>query len=557
MATGKLRHGTNFAITTASLFVILVVINVFSSRHFLRLDLTRNKDYTISKTTRGILAGLDNIVNVTVYLSEDLPAALLTFERQLLDTLDEFEVYGRGKLRVRYVHPSEDNETRQDLMITGVQPQMVGEISGDRQTRSMVYNSIVIQFEEKKEVIRNLLESVGRGIGLTSDFEYLLTSKISRVLRPGDPVIGWLTNAPGLKIDERYSVIKKQAEKEWTNRVISLDPPRKIPQDIKVLVIVSPRNFTSEQLFEIDQYVMRGGKILALVDTYDLNEANGALINRSTNFVGLLEHYGLKVNNEVIRDDRYRAILLAKARIPMPYPFWIHVLAKYMDSSDRVVAGLKQLTFPWAQSIDRATTVPEGVTYKPLAWSSPSSRVRWGKQVNLNPQAPVAEQSAQPTTYAVVASLNGRFPSFFPEDTPYPLDAASTFPQVGRTEEQDRLFISGDTEMIVVGNALFLQNEYLGGWWRMRLNRNNDDAFFLNALESLAHGTTLGKIRSRTRTMHPIKTRIMRDDRAQVRNAWKFFGTITMPVLVVIGGVLYSTFRRRRRRVVADRILKG
>ena len=90
MSLKKIRYGTNYIILIVILAAILGVINLLSYRHFLRADLTDNKQYTISASTKKVLAGLDDIVNIKVYFSKKLPPYLTTLTDQVTDLLDEY-----------------------------------------------------------------------------------------------------------------------------------------------------------------------------------------------------------------------------------------------------------------------------------------------------------------------------------------------------------------------------------------------------------------------------------------------------------------------------------
>ena len=107
MKLKKLRYGTNYILMTLLLAAILAVINVMSYRHFLRADLTDNRQYTISESTKKVLAGLDDVVNIKVYFSRKLPPYLTTLTDQIKDLLDEYRTYARGKLNIEFIDPAQ------------------------------------------------------------------------------------------------------------------------------------------------------------------------------------------------------------------------------------------------------------------------------------------------------------------------------------------------------------------------------------------------------------------------------------------------------------------
>jgi len=553
MAVRRVRRGSNFAITAMALFVILAVINSFSYRHFVRWDLTAKREYTVSQTTRELLGGLENIVNVKVYLSKNLPAELLVFERQLRDLLAEYENYGRGKLRIQYVVPGNAPEEQRELMFQGIRPESVAVYKQDTATQAQVYNTIVVQFESQREIIPSLIEVRGRaGVGLISNFEYALTSKVFKCQRTGRQVIGWLTNAPNLDLDKAYRAVRERVRHEWDIRDVRPTPPMRIAPDIALLVIANPRDFTDAQLFEIDQYLMRGGKILALVELYDReyrNESLGALVAKPTNFTRLLETYGLKVNQDMVL-DRYCAPAPISRFAIAPYQFWVNIMPRGLNKDIPAVARLGIVTLPWTQTLDKSASAPATVEMIPLAQSSEYSLVRWGQSIIPDPRMPTEELSKVAKARTVIAALSGIFPSCFREGTPYPSDPSTTASQGLRTPEIERKYSSVETRMVVVGNAWFLQDEFLS-FSRFSFEGNSNVTFFMNMVEWLALGKGLEQIRSREVVSRPIRPQIP----DWQRNTYKVAGTFTMPVLVVVGGIVYTAVRRRRRRTIADRLL--
>ncbi|MBM3334970.1 hypothetical protein FJY63_09950, partial [Candidatus Sumerlaeota bacterium] len=163
------------------------------------------------------------------------------------------------------------------------------------------------------------------------------------------------------------------------------------------------------------------------------------------------------------------------------------------------------------------------------------------------------DQSARGTTHTVIAALTGKFPSCFTQGTSYPLDTGTTVPATARTQESERLYISNlPTQIIVVGNSLWLQEDFLMTTMSWPWDQNNNAVFLLNATEWLGLGKGLAEIRSRQPIARPIRSDL--SDRQ--RSLCKVGGTLASPLLVIVGGFLFNVIRRRRRRVIADRLLK-
>ena len=116
----KIISRSSYTLVVLFLAGILVIINAFSSNHFIRLDLTEDKRYTVSKSTKKVLSELDDIVNIKVYLSKDLPPYVVMLTDQIKDILEEYKIYSDGNLDIEYIDPSGDPLIQQKLRFMGI-----------------------------------------------------------------------------------------------------------------------------------------------------------------------------------------------------------------------------------------------------------------------------------------------------------------------------------------------------------------------------------------------------------------------------------------------------
>ena len=100
----------DLVVLALAIVVVLFVFNFLSSRHFIRVDLTEGIEYTLSDSTRNILENLDDVVNIKIYFSKDLPPALMMLRRDVDDLLSEYQTYAIGKIKVQYVDPQETQQ---------------------------------------------------------------------------------------------------------------------------------------------------------------------------------------------------------------------------------------------------------------------------------------------------------------------------------------------------------------------------------------------------------------------------------------------------------------
>ena len=104
----RLKYSTNYIVLVLIVLGILAVLNFFFLRHFSRIDLTQDKRYTLTSSTKEMLANLDDIVNIKLYFSKKLPPYLVNLKREVADILDEYKAYSGGNLSAKFIYPTEN-----------------------------------------------------------------------------------------------------------------------------------------------------------------------------------------------------------------------------------------------------------------------------------------------------------------------------------------------------------------------------------------------------------------------------------------------------------------
>jgi len=121
MKPEKIKSGTYAVLAALLLAGILTLVNLYASRNFFRLDLTQNQKYTIAGSTRKILAGLDDIVTIKVYLSRKLPPYAATITDQIKGMLEEYRICANGMLSIEYIDPADDPAVQRMMQFMGIQ----------------------------------------------------------------------------------------------------------------------------------------------------------------------------------------------------------------------------------------------------------------------------------------------------------------------------------------------------------------------------------------------------------------------------------------------------
>ena len=243
---------------------IIALVNLLSLRFFARADLTDDKLFSVSESTKDVVRDLDDIVNIKVYFSQDLPPYLTTLTRQVRDLLDEYRAYAGGNLIVDFEDPSVDPETEQRVRSLGVPPVQLNIIEKDKAEVMNAYLGIAILFEDRHEVI-----PVVQG---TSSLEYELTSAIVKVASEDEKTVGFLSGHGEPDIDQDYETVKFSLEKQYTVKRVPTAEGQMVPDDVNTLVVAGATQLGDWDRFAIDQFVMRGGRVFFLVERMTIPE---------------------------------------------------------------------------------------------------------------------------------------------------------------------------------------------------------------------------------------------------------------------------------------------
>ncbi len=540
MADKRIKFGSNTVAFIALILGILVLVNFLSSRRFLRADLTEDKRYTVSKATKNVLKSLDDIVTITVYYSTE-PADLARVRREIRDVLDEYKAFSQ-KLQIDFIDPADfDDAQKQELRFKGIPEVQHDVFKKDKVEIAMVYKAISVGYSGKEEVLP-IVQS-------TSNLEYELTSTILKVTTKEAKTVGFLTGHEEFDINAQTqgnqqfrALLDKNGRGQYNLTSVNLQTGEPIDQSITTLVVAGPKQtLTEREKYEIDQFIMRGGRAIFLVDPITMPPGTLQAAPLSTGLNDLLKHYGIKLGNNLIADLRFHDNVRFQqgiVTVVRPYPYFVKILKPNFSKEHAVTNQLEALTLPWTSSLEISTN--EDVIATPLAMTSEFGQSMQGVY-NLDPNFPIPQTDLQ--VYTVAAALEGKSKSFYadkevPEVTPA-VDADGggsndTSTPTQETEERTTITEGAETQIIVLGTAQFLT----------QLNPNGVE-FFLNCVDWLTLGDALIGIRS-----HAITDRPLKDASGFEKNFIKYFCTVGIPLLVVLFGLIRYLLKRRVKRLV-------
>ncbi len=538
MISKKTSTRTGAYISVITLVVVLAVLALIS-QNFVhdRLDLTADKQFTLSKASRKTLAGLSDIVTVKAVISKDLPTQFQQIRTHVVDLLEEFEAQSDGKISLVFDNPDTE-EKRKDATALGVQEVQLQEQSSQGMEIKKGFFGLALLYGDKKEVIPVLqnLES----------FEYDLIVKMKK-LTEGTKTIGILEGQEGSRFtldlpgpqaqqtkgfDENYPTLKEEAGKLYELKKVNAEESD-IGNDIDLLVVAAPQRLTDKEKFRLDQYVMKGKSVLFLTPGVNVNLGmgiNGSASNN--NYEDLLAHYGLTVKkNLILEDQNFQFVRFGNSFFPSPYPYWTISGGEDLNVTNNITSKLGAVSFPWASSIeidstkiDSASQVEILVASSEGSWEESGSFFLLPK--DLKEYLPVNQKSQ-----ALAVLKSGRFSSFY-ADKLVPDNIVDSASVLQSTQEPARI--------LVVGNALFPTDFYVG-----YTNSVSNLHFILNSFDQLALDPELITIRSREITNVPIL-----EDKKGLQLPILLINMLAAPVLLVAIGV-FMVVRRRKMEAEA------
>ena len=531
MANKRLTHGGNAVAFVVILFGILALINFLSTRRFIRADLTEDKRYTISDATKNVLNTLDDIVTVTAYFSTE-PAEVAQIRRNVRDVLEEYNAFSK-KLQIDFVNPADfDDAKKQELRFKGIPELQINVVKEDKAEIANVYMGIGIGYGGKEEVLP-VVQS-------TANLEYELTSTLLKVTTKEAKTVGFLTGHGELDINaqnaqELRTLLDKNAKGQYNITTVALQDGKPVDKAVATLVVAGPRRALAErEKYELDQFIMRGGRIIFLVDAVQFQPNTLQATPLSTGLNDMLAHYGITLGNNLLADRRFHDSARFQQgfmTVIQPYPYFVKIVKPNFSTEHTVTNQLEALTLPWTSSVD--VVAKEGTTATTLAKTSEFGQSMQG-YYNLMPNAQLPPGDMQP--YAVAVAVEGTVPSFYADKEIPPVAAAEGAESVEPTNPDERVTkpMSEQTQLVVVGTAQFLS--------QMRPDGIN---FFLNTVDWLTLGDALIGIRS-----HAITERPLRETTELEKNFFKYLSIVGIPLLVVIFGLLRYFLKRRAKRMV-------
>lgn len=532
----------------AGLFVIVVLANWIAGMVRARVDLTESRLFTLSEGTRELVKSLDAPVSLRFYATgdESMPVFMKSYARQVEDFLLEVKGASGGKIVLQKFDPKPDSDAEDSANLDGVTAQAV---DLDRS----IYLGVAASCLDQVAALPFLSPS------REDLLEYDVARLIAQVSRPKKNVIGVMSSLPVfgnmpnpmmMQMGQRGSepwVFLNDLQGDYDVREVQTSVTE-IDEDITLLVVIHPTDLSEEVEYAIDQFLMRGGRLMVFVDPLCLAAGGGNPQQMmmggpqdSSTLKKLFEAWGVTLEpGKVVADMEFRSIFNRDGG-PSVVPVVLRLTAGALDSKDVITSGIDDLMFPFVGSLSGKPA--EGLTMETLIRSSRQSQLADAMTARFSEKQILKDFAPANTEYAMAVRLRGKFKTAFPDGKPGEKKEEGEKgdgKKEGDKKGDDKAAQDGDkkddakkeaaglkeskeeTAVIIVADADFLSDQFavrMGNLFGQRIvmPANGNLALVQNMVDQLAGDTRLIGVRSRGSQRRPFTLIQKMEAEAQAR----------------------------------------
>lgn len=512
----------NAWIQLALVVIIVVLANTWAARSFVRLDLTSDRIYSLDLATRALMYRLEKPLLARVWFTGGLEAPYNNHEQILVDKLEDLRAYSRGLMEVDVVDPGNVPELVEEARRFGVEPIDYRFKSANVTEMRKVFMGVALVYGDRQEVLPAVTQVETLEYDLARAIKALVSKEEKRTVGFstgfGEPEV--MTSKGPLE------TIRTRLAEDYEVGLVELGGAGPIPENVDAIVVLGPRKpLTERALYQLDQFVMRGGSLAMFVSntTPDLRTLRPRTVYHGLE--ALIAHYGVRVNRDVVVDRTRNGVMRFPVRqgnyvVQMPVNYPLIPRASTLDKASPVVKGLDSMLFPFTSSLSLVDPMPPDIEAIVLAATSEASGSIRGIRT-IDPTAyKVVAPGEQRGSFPVLVSLSGAFTSFFADkEIPRAPDESAAEDPATRLRE------SAPTRVVVAGSADFVANNV---------------AFVLNLVDWMVQDESLIGIRSKSVRLPPLEP--MDPGRAAAVKATNLLGG---SVLLLLAGLVRWVARRR------------
>ncbi len=544
------------------LLAIVALLNVLTSFLFTRIDLTTEKRFTLSQSTKELLKNLKDIVYIKVYLAGEMPAGFQNLSTATRDMLSEMKSYGGSNFEFEFIDPSaspdqnQRNELYNQLAKRGLQPTNIQEKTNDGSAQRILFPGAIVNYLAKEQPMQLLKDRIGVAPAeminnSIQNLEYEITNTIKKITDKIPPTVAFV-KGHGEMPPQNLADIQKSLTTSYDIKFVELKNQLKSLDGINCIVVAKPDTFIDEKdKFIIDQFIMRGGKVLWLIDAMHATMDSLAKKNEfvsvpyDLNIDDMLFRYGVRINPSLVMDLQSVPIPVLTGYVGnrpqnslLPWYFFPLVTP---ESKNVIVNNLNAIKFEFASSLD--TIASKGISKTILLTSSAYSRqIGSPAVVNLNVlRTEPDERLYNQPNIPLAVLLEGKFTSNYANRIPSQVanDSIIGFRESGV-----------NTKMIVVTDGDVIKNEYRKsdnsfmplGFDKYTGQFFGNKNFILNCIDYLCDSSGLMALRAKE-----FKLRLLDKKRFEANLFGLKLLNVVGPILLIILLGLIKTINRKNK----------
>jgi ABC-2 type transport system permease protein len=547
---------------------ILLLANVVIQFVHLRYDLTAEKKYSLSPSTKKMLKELKDVVVFKVYLEGDMPAGFKRLRQGTRDLLTEMRAYGGKNIQFEFIDPitGKNGEERKailnELLAKGLAPANVKTGKANEQKLTMVFPCAIAVFGGKEFPIQLLENQIGFGQEETLNnsvisLEYKFANAIQKLTMYRPPRVAFSTGHGELSSIQVADIQQQLINLKYEVANLDITKRYKIDDKFDALIVAKPTvPFDEKDKYKIDQFVMHGGKILwmidattASMDSLQRNMGQQFALEQDLNLEDLFFKYGFRINADLIQDismcNQIPLVVGKMGNAPQTEMFpWYYFPLLISDNNHAIVKNLDPVAAQFCSTIDTIRNADVKKTIL-LRTSDNSKAILTPMRVHFG----ILQQRPNPQYYnqprlPVAALLEGTFSSLYKNRL-----SAEFLASADSMQELKFIDKSADTKMIVIADGDIARNEirndsttYPLGYFPYTQQTFANKDFVLNCIQYLVDNSGILETRNKD-----VKLRLLNKVRVeQEKTKWQIIN-IVLPILVVLGfGFLFSYYRKKK-----------
>ena len=564
MVNGKMKNKrsakSQSIIRMTLLLGILIFVNVIAQFAFERIDMTQEKRYSLSNSSKDLAKGLEDIVYFRIYLDGDLPPGFLKLKNSLKEMLDEFRIYSNDNIEYEFIDPSANPDEKQrvelykQLSQKGLFPTNLEENEKGQQSQKIIFPGAIVNYRSQEIPMQILKSKFGGNSDVMlnnsiENLEYEISTVLRKLSREKSTSIAFLrgqSELPTKKISDAANGLSDF----YIVDTVNINGRLNALKDYKLLIIAKPDSaFDEKDKFVIDQFIMKGGRVLWLIDKLAMNM--DSLEKRSTNVAIPLElniddmlfRYGVRINSDFVLDMQAAPIPVVTGYVgnqPKQEIFpWYYYPLLSAEGKNPIVNNLNMIKTEFASSIDTIET--ESVTKTVLLSSSKLSRLQMAPaRVSLN----ILREKADPQMFnrrnvPVAVLLEGSFNSNYENRVPEAIATSKDIDFKSKSENTKMIVVSdGD---VIASYVSKKGNVYPLGYDRFTRQTFGNKSFILNCIDYLCDNNGVLELRSKE-----IKLRLLDPAKIEEPQFIQWLNVILPTIMIIIFGMIFSFIRKRK-----------